>query len=64
VSVVACVSMDETECFEFWYFYVDIDVMRVYVVGAGGHVSSCLCGLLFRRSVVGSLVVFLFAVLY
>jgi hypothetical protein len=37
--------MDEMECFEFWSFYVDIDIMRVYVVGADGHVSSCLCSL-------------------
>jgi hypothetical protein len=26
--------------FEFWFFYVNIDVMRVYIVGADGHVSS------------------------
>jgi hypothetical protein len=31
----------------FGTFYVDIDVMRVYVVGADVHVSSCIGGLLF-----------------
>jgi hypothetical protein len=33
-----CVLMDEMGCFEFWHFYVDVDVMRVYVVGADGHI--------------------------
>jgi hypothetical protein len=42
-----CVLMDEMRCFEFWSFYVDIDVMRVYVVRANSHVLSCLCGLFF-----------------
>lgn len=42
-----CVLMDEMGCFEFWSFYVDIDVMQVCVVGAEGHVSSCLGGLFF-----------------
>jgi hypothetical protein len=45
VNVCLCVSMDEMGCFEFWSFYVDIDVMRVYV-GADGHVSSCSGSLL------------------
>jgi hypothetical protein len=34
--------MDEMGCFEFCPFYADVDDMRVYVVGADGHVSSCL----------------------
>jgi hypothetical protein len=47
-SMVACVFlMDEIGCLEFRSFYVDIDVMRVYVIGADGHVSSCLGGLFF-----------------
>jgi hypothetical protein len=41
------VSMDEVGCFEFWSLYVDIDVMWVYVVGAGGRVLSCLGGLFY-----------------
>jgi hypothetical protein len=64
VSGHVCVSVDEMGCFELWFFYVDIDVMRVYVVGVDGHVSSCLDGLFFRRSVVGSLAVILLAVLH
>jgi hypothetical protein len=28
-------------------FYADVDVTRVYVVGADDHVSSCLGGLFF-----------------
>jgi hypothetical protein len=81
--------MDKMGCFKFWSFCVDVDIMRVYVVGADGHVLSCLSGLCeklrvyseeiivlrafsvvflrvctysFSHSVVGSLVVFLFAV--
>jgi hypothetical protein len=46
--MAACVFvMDEMGCFEFWSFYVDIDVMRVHFVGADGHVSSCSGGLFF-----------------
>jgi hypothetical protein len=41
------VLMDEMGCFEFWSFYVDIDVMWIYAVGADGHVSSRLCGSFF-----------------
>jgi hypothetical protein len=44
VSGCLCALMDEMGCFEFWSFYVDIDVMRVYVAGADGHMSSCLGG--------------------
>jgi hypothetical protein len=30
VSIVLCVLlMDEIECFEFWSFYVDVDIIRV-----------------------------------
>jgi hypothetical protein len=38
VSGCLCVLMDEMGCFEFWSFYVDIDVMQVYSVGVDGHV--------------------------
>jgi hypothetical protein len=51
VNIRLCVLMDEMECFDFWSFYVDADVMRVYTDGADGHVSSCLGGLFCRRSV-------------
>jgi hypothetical protein len=34
--------MDEMGCFEFWSFYVDIDVIQVYSVAVDGHMSSCL----------------------
>jgi hypothetical protein len=59
VSGRVCVLMDEMGCFELWF-----DVIRVYVVGVDGHVSSCLNGLFFRRSVVGSLAMILFAILH
>jgi hypothetical protein len=49
VGVIGClyVLMNIMGCFEFWSFYVDIDVMWVYVVSADGHVSSYLSGLSF-----------------
>jgi hypothetical protein len=53
-----CVLMDEMGCLEFWSFCVDANVIRVYVVGADGHVSSCLGGLFFWHSVLVSLAVF------
>jgi uncharacterized membrane protein YdcZ (DUF606 family) len=46
-SGCSCVLMDEMGSFEFWSFYVGTDVMGVYVVGADGHVSSCLGGSFF-----------------
>jgi hypothetical protein len=42
-----CVLAEEIGCPEFWPFCVDTDAMRVYVVGADGHVSFCLDFLLF-----------------
>jgi hypothetical protein len=45
VSDHLCVLMGEMGCFEFWSFYVDTDVVRVYAADADGQVSSCLCGL-------------------
>jgi hypothetical protein len=62
--VCLCVLVDEMGYFGFWSFYIDFDIMRVYV-GADGHMSSRLGGFFFffGRSVVGSLVVFSFAIL-
>jgi hypothetical protein len=57
-----CVLMDEVGCFEFWSFCVDPGVMRAYVGGADGHVSPCLGGLFFWRSVVDSCSYLLFSV--
>jgi hypothetical protein len=36
VSGRLCVLMDEMWCFEFWTYYVDIDLMLVYVAGNDG----------------------------
>jgi hypothetical protein len=47
VSTVVCVLLVEMGCFKFWSFNVDVDVMRVYLVGADGHMSSCLGDLFF-----------------
>jgi hypothetical protein len=48
VTVGACVFiMDEIGCFESLVLHIGADVIRVYVVDADGHVSSCLCGLYF-----------------
>jgi hypothetical protein len=41
------VLLVEMGCFEFWSFYTDIDVMRVYVDSGDGHVSSCFAGFFF-----------------
>jgi hypothetical protein len=59
----SCVLRDEMGCFELWYFYVDTDVMRVYVVDADCHMLSCSGGLFFVAFSGGSLIVFLFALL-
>jgi hypothetical protein len=45
--------MDEMRYLEFWPFYLDIDVMQVYAVGADGHMSSSLGGLLFLAFCLG-----------
>jgi hypothetical protein len=42
-----CVLKDEMGSSEFWSCSVDIDVVWVYVVAAGGHVSSFLAALFF-----------------
>jgi hypothetical protein len=47
VNDCMCVLMDEMGRFEFWSFYIDIEVMQVYIVGSEGHVSSCFRGLFF-----------------
>jgi hypothetical protein len=54
VSCRWCVFMDEMECFESWSFYVAVDAMRVCVVDADDHVSSCLGGV-FLLAFVGGL---------
>jgi hypothetical protein len=33
VNGCLCVLMDEMACFEFWTYYVDTDLMHLYVVG-------------------------------
>jgi hypothetical protein len=53
VNCCLCVLLNEMGSFEFWSFYIDIDIIRVYVVGADGHVSSCMRGLFFSAYCVG-----------
>jgi hypothetical protein len=57
VNGCLCVLMDQMGCFEFWSFYVDTDVMQVYVVGTDGH---CLGGLSEKITNILYCIVFIF----